>query len=89
VGKKGIHEELMPHDEDQLKKTVAGFAVLLATVTEMVRAKSGKPALLDAYDDASDQIIGGLRGNGIPDDQLQSIHKALARLRLAFEEQNP
>jgi hypothetical protein len=79
----------MAQDEEQLKKTVAGFAVLLTTVTELVRAKAGKPALLDAYDDASDQIIGGLRGNGIPDDQLQTIHKALARLRLAFEEQKP
>ena len=79
----------MSTDEEQLKKTVAGFGVLLTTVTELVRAKSAKPALLDAYDDACDQIIGGLRGNGIPDDQLQTIHKALARLRLAFEEQKP
>ena len=79
----------MSKDDEQLKKTVAGFGVLLTTVCEMVRAKSAKPALLDAYDDACDQIIGGLRGNGIPDDQLQSIHKALARLRLAFEEQKP
>lgn len=55
----------------------------------MVRAKGAKPALLDAYDDAADQIIDGLRGNGIPDEQLQGIHKALARLRLAFEEQQP
>lgn len=76
-------------NDEQLKRTVAGFAVLLAAVTEMVRAKSNKPALLDAYDDASDQIMGGLRDNGIPDEQLQSIHKALARLRLAFEEQKP
>jgi hypothetical protein len=73
-------------DEEQLKKTVAGFGILLAAVTELVRARGGKPALLDAYDDASDQVIGGLRGNGIPEEQLQSIHKALARLRLAFEE---
>ena len=79
----------MAHDEEQLKKAVAGFAVLLTTVTEMVRAKAAKPALLDAFDDAADQIIGGLRGNGIPDEQLQAIHKALARLRLAFEEQKP
>lgn len=79
----------MAQNDEQLKKTVFGFAVLLTTITEMVRAKGAKPALLDAYDDASDQIIGGLRGNGIPDDQLQAIHKALARLRLAFEEQKP
>jgi hypothetical protein len=72
--------------DDQLQRTVAGFSVLLATVTELVRARSSKPNLLDAYDDASDQIIAGLRGNGIPDEQVQSIHKALARLRLAFEE---
>ena len=79
----------MAQNDEQLKRTVAGFAVLLTTVTELVRAKSSKPALLDAYDDASDQIIGGLRGNGIPDEELQSIHKALARLRLALEEQKP
>ena len=72
-------------DEEQLKKTVSSFGVLLATVTELVRARTGKPALLDAYDDASDQIIAGLRGSGISDEQLQSVHKALARLRLAFE----
>jgi hypothetical protein len=79
----------MAQDDDQLGRTVEGFAILLATITEMVRAKSGSTALLDAYDDASDQIIAGLRGNGIPDQQLQSIHKALARLRLAFEERSP
>jgi hypothetical protein len=33
--------------------------------------------------------MGGLRGNGIPEEQLQSVHKALARLRLAFEETKP
>ena len=75
--------------DEKLRKTVAGFAVLLTAVTELVRAKSGKPALLDAYDDASDEIMQGLRTNGIPDEQLQSIHKAIARLRLAFEEQKP
>lgn len=79
----------MPQDEEKLRKTIAGFAVLLATVTEMVRTRGAKPALLDAYDDASDQIIGGLRGDGIPEEELQAIHKALARLRLAFEEQKP
>ena len=76
----------MAQNDEKLKRTVAGFAVLLTTVTEMVRVRSSKPALMDAYDDASDQIIEGLRGNGIPDGELQAIHKALARLRLAFEE---
>jgi uncharacterized protein YggE len=79
----------MPQNDEQLQRTVAGFAVLLTTVMEMVRAKAVKPAVLDAYDDASDQIIDGLRGNGISDADLQTIHKALARLRLAFEEQKP
>ena len=75
--------------DEKLEKTVARFAILLTTVTELVRAKSGRPALLDAYDDASDEIMQGLRNDGIPDEQLQSIHKAIARLRLAFEEQKP
>ena len=79
----------MAQEDEKLQKTVAGFAVLLTMIMEMVRAKGAKPALLDAYDDAADQIIDGLRGNGIPDEQLQGIHKALARLRLAFEEQQP
>jgi len=79
----------MAQDDGQLGRTVAAFAVLLASVTEIVRGRSATPALLDAYDDASDQIIAGLRGDGIPDEQLQSIHKALARLRLAFEERKP
>jgi hypothetical protein len=77
----------MAQSEEKLKRTVAGFAVLLTTATEMVRTRGTKPALLDAYDDAADQIIDGLKGNGIPDEQLQALHKALARLRLAFEEQ--
>jgi hypothetical protein len=72
--------------DDKLQRIAAGFAVLLATVTEMVRAGRAPITLLDAYDDASDQIIAGLRGNGIPDEHVQSIHKALARLRLALEE---
>ena len=79
----------MAQNEEKLKRTVAGFAILLTTVTEMVRAEGGKPALPDAYDDASDQIIDGLRGNGIADAELQAIHKALARLRLAFEQHKP
>lgn len=79
----------MGQHEEQLRKTVSGFAVLLATVTELVRAKTGSATLLDAYDDACDQIIAGLRGNGISDQELQTIHKALARLRLAFEERRP
>ena len=79
----------MAQSEEKLKRTVAGFAVLLTTATEMVRARGAKPALLDAYDDAADQIIDGLTGNGISDEQLQVLHKALARLRLAFEEQKP
>ena len=73
----------------RLKTTAAAFAVLLATVTELVRAKSSKPALLDAYDDACDQIIGELRAAGLPDEEVQGLHKALARLRLAFEETRP
>ncbi|HEV8108989.1 MAG TPA: hypothetical protein VGP97_15845 [Burkholderiales bacterium] len=77
----------MPQNDEKLKKTVAGFAVLLTAVTEMVRTRAVKPAVLDAYDDAADQIIDGLRGNSISDAELQAIHKALARLRLAFEEQ--
>jgi hypothetical protein len=77
----------MGQNGERLKKTVEAFSVLLATVTELIRRKSANAVLLDAYDDASDQIIGGLRGDGIPDEQLQTIHKALARLRLAFEEQ--
>ena len=76
-------------DADKLAKALAGFELLLAAATALVRAKSSRKALLDAYDDASDSLMDGLRGNGIPDEKLQSIHKALARLRLAFEETKP
>jgi len=79
----------MAQSDEQLRRTVAGFAVLLTTITEMVRAQGATSAQLDAFDDAADQIIAGLRGNGIPDEDLQAIHKALARLRLAFEQQKP
>ena len=76
-------------DPDKLAQALAGVELLLAAATALVRAKSSRPALLDAYDDASERLMDGLRGNGIPDEKLQSIHKALARLRLAFEETKP
>ena len=66
-----------------------GFELLLAAATALVRARSARPALLDAYDDASDRLIEGLRGNGIPEQELQKVHKALSRLRLAFDETPP
>jgi hypothetical protein len=75
--------------DNKLSRALEGCELLLAAATALVRAKSARPALLDAYDDASDRLIEGLRGNGIPEQQLQSIHKALARLRLAFEETHP
>ena len=59
---------------------------MLASAAALVRARSARPALLDAYDDASDRLIESLRGNGIPEAELQKVHKALSRLRLAFEE---
>jgi uncharacterized protein YggE len=73
-------------DSDKLAEALAGFELLLASATALVRAKGSRKALLDAYDDASDRLMDGLRGNGIPEQNLQSVHKALARLRLAFEE---
>jgi hypothetical protein len=74
---------------NKLSRALEGFELLLAAATAMVRAKSTRPALLDAYDDASDRLMEGLRGNGIPEQELQSIHKAVARLRLAIEETTP
>jgi len=74
---------------NKLSRALEGFELLLAAATALVRAKSARPTLLDAYDDASDRLMEGLRGNGIPEEQLQAVHKALARLRLAFEETPP
>jgi hypothetical protein len=74
---------------NKLSQALEGFELLLAAASALVRAKSARPALLDAYDDACDRLIDGLRGNGISEQQLQSVHKALARLRLAFEETPP
>ena len=74
---------------NKLTQALEGFELLLAAATALVRAKTPRPALLDAYDDASDRLMDGLRGNGIPEQQLQSVHKALARLRLALEETPP
>jgi hypothetical protein len=80
----------VPDDPDnKLSRALEGFDLLLGAATALVRAKSSRPALLDAYDDASERLMEGLRGNGIPEEQLQSVHKALARLRLAFEETPP
>jgi hypothetical protein len=74
---------------NKLSRALEGFELLLAAATALVRAKSSRPALLDAYDDACDRLIEGLRGNGIREQELQAVHKALARLRLAFEETPP
>lgn len=76
-------------NKDRLIEAVEAFELLLAAATALVRAKSSRPALLDAYDDASDRLIEQLRSNGIPEQALQSVHKAAARLRLAFEENPP
>jgi hypothetical protein len=76
-------------DENKLIRAIEAFELLLAAATALVRAKSSRPALLAAYDDASERLMGGLRSNGIPEEVLQSVHKALARLRLAFEENPP
>ena len=76
----------MADPSNKLSRTLEGFELLLASATALVRAKSARPALLDAYDDASDRLMEGLRGNGIAEQQLQAVHKALARLRLALEE---
>ncbi|HVL36355.1 MAG TPA: hypothetical protein VM489_11855 [Burkholderiales bacterium] len=78
----------MPDHEQRLKNAVADFERLLTAVTELVRAKNGNPGLLRAYDDACEHIIRDLRSDGIPDEQVQTIHKAMARLRLAFEERD-
>jgi hypothetical protein len=74
---------------NKLTEALEGFELLLAAATALVRAKSSRPALLDAYDDASDRLMESLRGNGIPDQELQAVHKAIARLRLALEENPP
>ena len=76
----------MADPNNKLSRTLEGFELLLASATALVRAKSARPALLDTYDDASDRLMEGLRGNGIADQELQAVHKALARLRLALEE---
>ena len=76
-------------DNNKLGTVLESFELLLAAATALVRAKTARPALLHAYDDASDRLMDGLRGNGIPEQQLQSVHKALARLRLALEETPP
>jgi hypothetical protein len=76
----------MADSNNKLSRALEGFELLLAAATALMRAKSARPTLLDAYDDASDRLMEGLRGNGIPEEQLQAVHKALARLRLALEE---
>ena len=73
----------------KLLEVLEGFELLLGAATALVRARSPRPALLDAYDDASDRLFDGLSGNGVPEEQLQKVHKALSRLRLAFEETPP
>ena len=79
----------MADPNNKLSRALEGFELLLAATTALMRARSARPALFDAYDDASDRLMEGLRGNGIPEQELQAVHKALARLRLALEENSP
>ena len=79
----------MADPNNKLSRALEGFELLLAAATALVRARSARPALFDAYDDASDRLMDGLRGNGIAEQELQAVHKALARLRLALEENSP
>ena len=76
-------------DKSKLGMVLESFELLLAAATALVRARSARPALLDAYDDAADRLIEGLRENAIPEQELQKVHKAISRLRLAFEETPP
>lgn len=82
-------EAIIADAKNKLLEALEGFELLLAAATALVRARSARPALLDAYDDASDRLINGLRGDGIAEAELQKVHKALSRLRLAFEETPP
>ena len=82
-------EAAIADESKKLLEVLEGFELLLGAATALVRARSARPALLDAYDDASDRLFDGLSGNGIPEEQLQKVHKALSRLRLAFEETPP
>lgn len=85
----GVREANIADANNKLLRALEGFELLLASATALVRARAARPALLDAYDDASDRLIEGLRCNGIPEQDLQKVHKALSRLRLAFEETPP
>ena len=82
-------EAIIADAKNKLLEALEGFELLLAAATALVRARSARPALLHAYDDASDRLIDGLRGDGITEAELQKVHKALSRLRLAFEETPP
>jgi hypothetical protein len=53
-------------DNDKLSAALDGFELLLAAATALARARTSRPALLDAYDDASERLIDGLRLNGVP-----------------------
>lgn len=75
----------MAQDNNTLQRMLADFELLLVNATEVLRAGEHRPALLDAYDDACDRLIAGLRRDDIPEERLQSIHKTVARLRLALE----
>lgn len=70
----------------KLARALKGFEALLAAATALARQKTARPELLEAYDVASERLIEGLRGNGIQQEALQSVHKAVARLRLALEQ---
>jgi hypothetical protein len=46
----------MADPNNKLSRALEGFELLLAAATALVRAKSSRPALFVAYDDASDRL---------------------------------
>jgi hypothetical protein len=78
---------LMMADRDKPAELVDQFAIVLATVRGVLLNPSAKPVLLGTYDSMTTEILATLHTMGFSAEELMAFERALARLRLALDEQ--
>jgi hypothetical protein len=62
------------------------LAILLGTIRAVILNKSAAPAVLPAYDAASEQLIQGFNAAGFDAEDLMALERSLALLREALAE---
>lgn len=88
-GARPISFGAVPNDavvDQKLRDLVDQFSILLATSRALLRNQDAKTALLDTYDDTTEQILRHLRQSGFSPEDLMALERHLAGLRLALDQ---